>query len=236
MIKRSAAIKSWSSVLLVLMSTGCLWACSRIIPIGEPRRDDTAQATDQKKDKPDKALQSFETIPGTPYLIAHITQQGWGKSRSASSESYKRGGGEIRNLVFLDSESLASHRLFETNQYTILEAQQYSLGSPEPQGKNNKQSKKTDRFVYQVVKQDTNENDYLDAGDHRIIGISDAFGKQYLEVLTDISQLLNLQIIGSDKLLAIYIKNGSKTASIIDLNQRTVVKTNAIANLGPKVK
>ena len=143
----------------------------------------------------------------------------------------KRGGGDVRNLVFLDSGTLSSHRLFETNQYTISEAKQYPLSNPEA-----KKSSKTERFVYQIFKTDTNEDKYIGEGDRRTIGISDAFGKQYVEVLTDITELLNLQPLSSNRLLAVYVKNGAKTASIVDLNERKVVKTSAIANLGPEVK
>ena len=208
------------------MSTGLLWACNRV-PVVDRFTDSTAQTTDQK---PDKALQSFESIPGTPYLVANITQ-GWGKSRS----SYSGKGGGIHNLVFLDSGSLESHSLFDTNQYIILEAKQYPLDEPAPK-QNAQKIQKTARFVYQVLKKDTNENKYLDGEDHRTIGISDAFGKQYVEVLTDISQLLNLQALSGDRLLVVYVKSGTKTASVIDLKQKKVVKTNAISNLGSDVK
>jgi hypothetical protein len=224
MIKPSVIAAS----LVVFLPAGLLGACNR--PVTESRPNKTAQAADQKE-KPDKILQSFESIAGTPYFVANITQLDG--PRSAASESYTRGGGDIHNLMFLDSSSLASHRLFATNQYTIFEAKQYPLSKQQPQAQKNE---KTARFVYQIFKQDTNEDGYLGGGDHRTIGISDAFGKEYVEVLTDISQLLNLQPLSADRLLAVYVKAGKKTASIIDLEQRTVVKTVAIATPGPDVK
>ena len=230
MIKPSATNKGWSSVLLVLMSTGLLWACSQV-PGVQTSSDGKAQTAEQK---PDKALQSFKSIPGTPYLVANIIQGKWGKSRSSSSDSYARGG-SIHNLVFLDSGSLTSHRLFDTNQYIILKAKQYPLSSQESEQRANK-VKKTARFVYQILKEDTNEDKSLDTKDLQTIGISDAFGKQYVEVLTDISQLWNLQALSGDRLLVVYVKSGAKTASIIDLNQRKVVKTNALTNLGSDVQ
>lgn len=226
MIKRSVRATS----LIMLLSTVFLGACSRLVP--ESRSGGTAQASNQQE-KPDKVLQPFESIAGTPYLVANITQSDWGGSRSISSGSYKRGAGNIHNLVFLDSGSLASHRLFKTNEYAILEAKQYSLIAPNAQAKKNE---KIARFVYQVFKQDTNDDGYLGGADHRTIGISDAFGKQYVEVLTDISRLLNLKPLSANRLLAVYIKAGTKTASIIDLEQRVVVKTDAIATLGPDVQ
>lgn len=231
MIKPSVISKGWLTALIVLMSTPLLWACNRV-PIVREFSNDQAQATDPK---PDKVLQAFESIPGTPYLVAHIAQVKAGKSRISSSEFYSRKGGGIANLVFLDSGSLESHSLFDTNQYTIVEAKQYSLDEPasNPEAK---KIKKTARFVYQVLKQDTNGDKYLDSRDHRTIAISDAFGKQYVEVLTDISQLFNLQPLTGNRLLVVYVKNGTKMASIIDLSQRKVVQTNDLTQLGDDVK
>lgn len=206
-------------------------ACNRV-PFGRRFSDNQAQATDPK---PDKALQAFKSIPGTPYLVANITQVKAGKSRVSSSEFYSRKGGGIANLVFLDAGSLESHRLFDTNQYTILEAKQYPLGEQTPT-QDAKKIKPTARFVYQVLKKDTNGDKYLDARDERTIGISDAFGKQYVEVLTDISQLLNLQALTGDRMLVVYVKNGTKMASILDLSQRKVVQTNALTKLGDDVE
>ncbi len=228
MIKPSVSTTS----LVLLLSAGLVGGCD--LPITQPRSNGTAQATDQEE-KADKILQPFESIAGTPYLVANISQGNWKGSRQISSgSSYKRGAGDISNLVFLDSASLESHRLFETNEYTVFEAKQYPLSNQEPKGK--KKNKKIARFVYQILKQDTNEDGYLGSDDHRTIGLSDAFGKQYVEVLTGISQLLNLKHLSSDRMLAVYVKNGAKTASIIDLKQRTVVKTAAIANLGSDVQ
>lgn len=231
MIKPSVISKGWSSVLLVLMSTPVLWACDRV-PIVRRFSNDQAQATDPK---PDKALYAFESIPGTPYLVANIAQVTAGKSRISSSEFYSRKGGGIANLVFLDSGSLESHSLFDTNQYTIVEATQYPLNeqAPNPEAK---KIKKTARFVYQVLKKDTNGDKFLDSRDHRTIGISDAFGKQYVEVLTDISQLLNLQALTGNRLLVVYVKNGTKMASLLDLSQRKVIQTNPLTKLGDDVE
>lgn len=231
MIKPSVRPKNWSLVLLVLISTPLFWACNRI-PIVRRLADDQAQATDPK---PDKVLQAFESIPGTPYLVAHIAQVKAGKSRISSSEFYSRKGGGIANLVFLDSGSLESHSLFDTNQYTIFEAKQYPLDEQAPNSEE-KKIKKTARFVYQVLKKDTNGDKFLDIRDHRTIAISDAFGKQYVEVLTDISQLFNLQALTGNRLLVVYVKNGTKMASILDLNQRKVVQTNALTTLGNDVE
>lgn len=213
------------------MSTPLLWACNRV-PIVKRFSDDQAQATDPK---PDKVLQAFESIPGTPYLVANIAQVKAGKSRISSSEFYSRKGGGIANLVFLDSGSLESHSLFDTNQYTIFEAKQYPLDEQAPNSEE-KKIKPTARFVYQVLKKDTNGDKYLDTRDHRTIGVSDAFGKQYVEVLTDISELFNLQALTSNRLLVVYVKNGTKMASILDLTQRKVVQTNALTTLGDDVE
>lgn len=87
-----------------------------------------------------------------------------------------------------------------------------------------------------MLKQDTNGDKYLDSRDHRTIAISDAFGKQYVEVLTDISQLFNLQPLTGNRLLVVYVKNGTKMASLLDLNQRKIVQTKDLTKLGDDVE
>src|SRR5258705_12625090 len=64
-------------------------------------------------------LTQFEQIHGTHYLMAEITE-----AQSRASSSYSENG-NIRNLVFLDGESLASHKLFDTSAYVILATTQY---------------------------------------------------------------------------------------------------------------
>ncbi|WP_299413178.1 hypothetical protein [Acaryochloris sp. IP29b_bin.148] len=231
MFKPSVISKGGLTALVVLMSTPLFWACNRV-PIVRRLADVQDQATDPK---PDKVLQAFESIPGTPYLVANIAQVKAGKSRISSSEFYSRQGGGIANLVFLDSGSLESHSLFDTNQYTIVEAKQYPLDEPAPNPEA-KKIKKTARFVYQVLKKDTNGDKYLDSRDHRTIAISDAFGKQYVEVLTDISQLFNLQPLTGNRLLVVYVKNGTKMVSIIDLSQRKVIQTSNLTKLEDDVE
>ena len=68
------------------------------------------------------SLTQFEQIHGTRYMMAEIVE---GQAQRSLSSSSSSGNGQTRNLVFLDGDSLASHRLFDTNAYVILSTTQY---------------------------------------------------------------------------------------------------------------
>jgi hypothetical protein len=220
-LTKSSVIATLVGLILGSMT---LSACGRFNPVprGEP--------INASENSPTKVLQPFQPVEGTPYLVAEITR---GESRSPESydsSTYSSGSGGIRNLVFLESGSLASHRLFDQNQFLILEASSY------PQKQNNDPQVVTQWFVYRIIKQDTDKNKELGQGDLQTLAISNAFGKQYQEVFTGISQWLGSQKVAPDQLMVVYIKDGTKTASLLNLAQGTVIKSQAISDLGPDVK
>ena len=102
-------------------------------------------------------LTQFEQIHGTHYLMAEIAEV---QSRASSSYSEN---GKTRNLVFLDGESLASHRLFDTSAYIILATIQYPTHDKEGDTAPATDGVVTQWLVYQVLKSDTNGDGRLDA-------------------------------------------------------------------------
>ena len=66
-------------------------------------------------------LTGFERIHGTRYLKADIREVRSGEYFSSSSSGY----GKTRNIVFLDSESLVSNKLFDTNANIIVSIKEY---------------------------------------------------------------------------------------------------------------
>jgi hypothetical protein len=189
-----------------------------------PRTEDVkANSTPRYK----ATLGIFQNLKGTPYLMSAVTSNAW---RSDQSSSYDSSGssGETRNLVFLDANSLASHRLFDTNGYIITQTDQYT------QKVNDKDV--TQWLVHQVLKGDTNGNKRLDRNDLRTFAISSANGKGYAEVITGITEIFGLTMVNSGKLVVVYRKNKAKTASIIDLEKRAIASTQPVVELGPEIK
>jgi hypothetical protein len=64
--------------------------------------------------------------------MSSVTYPGWRSNKFSSDESYDSGG-QTHNLVFLDTNTLESQRLFETNAYVIVQTDKYSQKWPYPE-------------------------------------------------------------------------------------------------------
>lgn len=208
--------------ITLLTSTLGLAACSR-----PSETHSTEEGKVSSTPKYTAALGGFQNLKGTPYLMSALTETGWRLDKSSSYES-GNGGGQPRNLVFLDTNSLKSLRLFDTNAYAIVQTDQYVQ---KVSGK-----EVTQWLVHQVVKADTDNNKRLDQNDLKTLGISSASGKGYVEMLTGITDFFGLSMVTPGKLVVVYRKNKVKIASIIDLEKRTITATQPIVSLGTEVQ
>jgi hypothetical protein len=172
-------------------------------------------------------LGAFQNLKGTPYLMSAVNSGKSWSDKFASSESYETGA-QTRNLVFLDTKSLGSQRLFDTNGYVILETDQYTQTI--------KSKAVTQWLVHQVLKADTDSNKRLDRNDLITLGISSASGKRYVEVLTGLTDIFDLTMMTPGKLVVVYGKKGTKAASIVDLDKRSVTATKSLVDFGPEAK
>jgi hypothetical protein len=199
-------------------------ACSR------PTETSRTEGVKDKNSPPQYtvALGSFQNLKGTPYLMSTVKSIGWPRSDKLSSYESYDSGGQTQNLVFLDTNSLESRRLFNTNASVIVQTDQYT------QKVNGKDV--TQWLAYQVVKSDTDGNKRLDQNDLRTLGISSASGKNYVEVLTGISEVFGLTMVNPGKLVVVYGKDKAKTVSIIDLDKRTITATQPVIDLGAQAK
>ena len=177
-------------------------------------------------------LGQFRQIHGTRYLKADITEY---MSREASSLS-SSGVGKMRNLVFVDGDPLDSHRLFETDENVILAVTEY----PNHQEDSDVGSKTDDTvtrwLVYQVLKSDTNHDGRIDGSDQETIGVTDASGSGYAEVLSGIDDNFGMSMLNAGQVVIVCSRSRVKSAVLIDLGNRKVVSTKVLADLGPDVK
>jgi hypothetical protein len=210
-------------LLIVIPFLTLGFSCSRS---SQPSLSEEIKASPAEKDK--AALGVFETLKGTPYLMSSVTSTGWTRSGKSSSDESYDSGGQTHNLVFLDTNSLESQRLFDSNSYVIVQTDQYSQ---KVDGKD-----VTQWLVHQILKADTDGNKRLDQNDLRTLGVSSANGKKYVEVLTGITEIFGLTMNSSGKLVVVYGKEGFKTSCIIDLDKRIVIATKSIVELGSEVK
>jgi len=217
------------SGLLMILAITATCACGGAY-VGPPATNGTEAIPVEERPF---VLGTFERLSGTPILIAEIHEVGGRGSLSSGYES----GGTAHNFVFLDSRSLESHRLFDTNQYVILSRMAY----PTPARMVRSEPQPADQaavewLVYQVVKEDTNGDTRLGSDDRITIGISDASGGGYTEVLNAIDDVLGVEMIESGRLVVIHRADGEKQTSILDLAARKVLASRPLVDLGPDVR
>lgn len=190
---------------------------------------------------PELMLRSFRQLRGTKYFSAEIvTERGSSYSSYSSSRWFEFGdgsGGLIRNLVFLDSETLLSQTLFENNHSFIINMVSFP---PQP-SKSLPPGEEPEIvpirwFVYEVAHHDTNQDGELNRGDTRVIGVSDVDGTRYKELLTDINNIHTLTMLESGELLVVYRQGQDRFAATIDLQTQEIIKTQQIPDLGIEVK
>ncbi|HEY9826338.1 MAG TPA: hypothetical protein V6D19_12895 [Stenomitos sp.] len=211
-----AAIAILSTLLAAFgLSTGC---SSR----KEPLKVATASPA---SDTP--VLSEFQPLSGTPYLMATVGTTDERSEGLKSLENYKSGG-QTRNLVFLDSGSLSSQRLFESNAYIIVHTDQYTQKI--------KGQSVVRWLVHQVIKADTNQDGQLNHNDSITLGISSPSGKDYVEVLDDVDQFFGQEMVSPGRLIAIYQKENAKGVSMIDLDKRSITASRPLINLSSQTK
>jgi hypothetical protein len=217
------------AVLGLALSSLCLMSCGKQT---DYRGQGGTTNTVRPEDRPFHVTQ-FEQIHGTHYLMAEITEAQSRTSLSSSSYSEK---GNIRNLVFLDGDSLASHRLFDTSAYVILATTQYPTHESDGDSPPRSDAVVTQWLVYQVLKADTNGDGRLDGADQQTLAVTDASGSGYAEILSGIDENLGMTMLGAGQIVVVYSHGGAKSASVIDLGNRKVVSTKALADLGSDVR
>jgi len=193
-------------------------------------------------------LNSFRQIDGTDFFIAEISEKyrpslfseiSSGINSSSARYSYSGDAGRTHNLVFLESASLAQHRLLETNTWIVLDVGQYPLeipACPAPSDPCTAPQHVVKWLLYQLVKADTNQDGQLSEGDQITLALTDAGGKGYTELITGVTHIYWINMKGTDQLSLIYRVGGKKWVSVIDLANSKVTETNPFLELGPEVE
>jgi hypothetical protein len=207
-------------IAIPLLTIG--FACNRFNQLSQTKEIKASAA-----EKNMAVLGAFQSLQGTPYLMATVNSIDSRSDKLSTSGTYWTDN-QTRNLVFLDANSLASQRLFDTNAYVILQTERYTQKA---------EGKTVTRWLaHQVVTKDSDDNQRLDSKDQISIGISSASGKGYVEVLTGITEIYGLTMVNPGKLVVVYSKEGAKSSSIVDLDKRNVLMTKSIVDLGSEVK
>lgn len=196
----------------------------------------TSQVAKRANAKASRFLESFQRVSGTPFLMAAIRSSAY--YQRSSLASYSSGTSDAHNYVFLDMENQSFRRLLPTNDYLISEAAALPEASVRTQVKSagDDDSVGVRWWLFDVVKQDTNRDGELDEKDLHTLGVSDAGGSGYTELIEGIRKQYGRALRDPDTLVVIYESGGVKRVSLIDLPKRAVISTKPLPDLGPDLK
>ncbi len=193
-------------------------------------------------------LGTFRAVQGTSYLVAEVNEEYRSKSSYGSSRwfDYNPGaGGSMRNLVFMDGDSLDSRRLFDSNDYVITAVSQFpqpNLNEAQIQAIVQAGEKAGENIItvscmlFQYVEKDTDMDGYLTTEDELTVGITDSGGHGYTDLFTGVERVYWTEMTGPKNLVIVYAQEGQRKVSMIDTTTRAVTQTKVLVELGEEVK
>lgn len=206
-----------------------------------------------KPPQPDLKLSSFHSVAGTPYLMASITNHGHGDEKftnSLSSSSWKGGRSAVANYVFFDTTSDAATTLLPNNDALIVSMDSLT----DEMGRNfsdrapmrnveqtsavetahaSRSSTATVRWhMVELVKADTDNDGELTSKDRHSLGIADANGFGFAEVISNLGQTFSQTMVDRETLLVIHGSQAKQVAVRIDLASRKVISSKPLPNFG----
>jgi hypothetical protein len=182
-------------------------------------------------DSPNKtetlSINNFQPIQGTSTFIATIEQE-----REASPNLSARWfsfdyGFSVRNLVFLDGNTLSSHYLFDTNENYVIDTSQF----PTPNSYPNAELVEVKWLVYKIAHADTNSDGVVNGKDSFGLAMSNSSGQNYVKLIKDIDAVYGMDLLEEYYLVVIYKTKGENFTSKIDLKQQTILETQKLAQI-----
>ena len=201
---------TWPVVRLLLCGSLCLCLGASL---GCQRGGSLGSAQAQTDSKLTLSLGQFDSITGTPYLVAPATVTDVAESffeRIESSSSYDKKRGQIRNYLFFNSVDSANQWLLPHSKFLFVEWLELPLRPPAPNGKPNglekekEPPKPTQLLYHELVKADTNSNKVFDQRDLKTIAISEVSGSNYQELIQDVDWVLHRSMTSEDDMRALF--------------------------------
>ena len=169
----------------------------------------------------------FRQITGTGFSMAGA----YAKKESGILDKLESGSsGEradpVHNLLFASLDDLSGRWLLPHNRFLIWDTEEL------PPAKDNRRvgvykmtipEQRVARWIYiELIKSDTNNNGKWDYEDRKTIAITDPSGDNYVEVITEIDEILQRTMHSEDKFTVIYQSNAKLFIADIDLPKRQV--------------
>jgi len=186
------------------------------------------------------ALTSFRQIRGTQDFLAEVinaSDSSLFEYGSARWFEFGEGSGQVRNLVFLNADTLTSQKLFETNNSFVMDVMEFPSQTHSSNSENlSEDVLPVEWFVYEVIHVDTNLDGALDRTDGSIIAVSNADGSGYTELIFNLTKLYNVIMAGGNEVMVVYQLPEGRYASKINLAIKAISITEPLPDLGNEVK
>lgn len=151
---------------------------------------------------------------------------------SNSSKGFSSGGyGSLtRNVVFFVGSDMESHWLFDTNKYLIDEIDQLKKNADDCK------DKETVSIYYEVIKNDTNKDGDLNTEDDVTISLTSPDGKDYVELDSEVTSVIDHSIDGDAKILTILMQKGSSILmKKYSLENNQMISEKEVSRIGKKL-
>ncbi|MBA4502417.1 hypothetical protein [Marinobacterium marinum] len=135
--------------------------------------------------------------------------------QSYDQDYFSKSATSTRNYLFVNTESGEKKWLFKHANYLIASARKVRLSDDAA-------DESAVAIVYQVVKEDSDQDGRLSASDLSVIAITAPDGSDYQEVVEGVEFMTDHALMGTQDLFLIYRKAGVLYSLLFDLEQREI--------------
>jgi capsid portal protein len=167
------------------------------------------------------SLSSFESLNGTPYLIAAVSSE-----QDYRQSYYEKEATSIRNFLFVNGSDKSARRLVTKNNFLFLAYEKLGQQTQPQTVVNNVRG-----ILYQVVTSDTNGDKRLSSSDRKTIALSDVSGANYTEVIPQVDIVLGTHQKDEATLLVFWASGGKNFVTEINIPARKVTLTKQLPPL-----
>ncbi|WP_321472887.1 hypothetical protein [uncultured Paludibaculum sp.] len=170
-------------------------------------------------------LGGFEPVAGSGYVVAPVSSM-----QSYQVGTFGKEASAVRNYLFVHLADKSSRWLIPHHKGLIVGMERYGAEGLIPGSDSEKRPVKW--LVFQIVPADTNGDKSVTGEDRLVLGVANADGSHYVEVVKDIDGFLGSTWVAGDRLVLFYTSGGKNVVSEIDLAGRVVVSTKELPKIG----
>ncbi len=157
-------------------------------------------------------LNNLVSLPGTDYLMVSLLPLNSSSLSYRSEYMYTS-----RNALFINAKDNSKHWLFPNNKYLITETDFLYENRD-----NSAKEAKVLAILYQIAKEDTDNDHKLTPSDKATIALSSPDGYSYQEVLSNLDNLIGYEQIDNESVFVIYESNKIAFSANISLNDFSI--------------